>query len=91
MLHDLYFRFGVPLDTIDQIIATPIEVGAKDVRRWSLTSHGEFSVTSAWESIQTRLPKYENLGLIWNEGMTSTISIFIWRLLYGRLPVYEKL
>ena len=58
MLHDLYFGFGVPLDKTDQIRATPIEVGAKDVRRWSLTSHGKFSVTSAWESIRTRLPKY---------------------------------
>ena len=91
MLHDLSFRFGVPLDTINQIRATPIELGAKNVRRWSLTSHGEFSVTSAWESIRTRLLKYEIWGLIWNEGMTPTISIFIWRLLYGRLSVDEKL
>ena len=48
-------------------------------------------MTSAWESIWTSLSKYEILGLIWNEGLTPTISIFIWRLLYGRLPVDEKL
>ncbi|XP_042067142.1 uncharacterized protein LOC121810441 [Salvia splendens] len=91
MLHSLSFRFGVPLNVIDQIRATPIELGAKDVRRWSLTSHGEFSVTSAWESIRTRLPKREIFGLIWNQGLAPTMSVFIWRLLFGRLPVDEKL
>ncbi|XP_042067036.1 uncharacterized protein LOC121810304 [Salvia splendens] len=84
-------KFGVPLDVIDQIKATPIELGAKDVRRWSLTSHGEFSVTSAWESIRTRLPKREIFGLIWNQGLTPTMSVFIWRLLFGRMLVDEKL
>ncbi|XP_042016072.1 uncharacterized protein LOC121764049 [Salvia splendens] len=91
MLQSLSFRFGVPPDVIDQIRATPIELGAKDVRRWSLTSHGEFSVTSAWESIRTRLPKKEIFWLIWNQGLTPAISVFIWRLLFGRLPVDEKL
>ncbi|XP_042065470.1 uncharacterized protein LOC121808982 [Salvia splendens] len=91
MLHSLPFMFSVPPDVIDQIRATPIELGAKDVRRWSLTSHGEFSVTSAWESIRTRLPKRDIFGLIWNQGLTPTMSVFIWRLLFGRLPVDEKL
>ncbi|XP_042031078.1 uncharacterized protein LOC121777785 [Salvia splendens] len=91
MLHSLSFWFGLPPDVIDQIRATSIELGAKDVRRWSLTSHGEFSVTSARESIRTRLPKREIFGLIWNQGLTPTISVFIWRRLFGRLPVDEKL
>ena len=63
----------------------------KYVRRWSMTSHGEFSVTSAWESIWTRLPKHQIFRLIWNGRVTPTISVFLWRLLFGRLPVDEKL
>ncbi|XP_042065475.1 uncharacterized protein LOC121808986 [Salvia splendens] len=89
MLHSFSLRFGVPPDVIDQI-STLIELGVKDVRRLSLTSHGEFSVTSAWESIRTRLPKREIFGIIWNQGLTPTISVFIWRLLFGRLSVDEK-
>ncbi|XP_042038361.1 uncharacterized protein LOC121784262 [Salvia splendens] len=86
-LHELLVRYALPAHVLDVIRAVPIEVGGRDVMRWSLTGDGEFSTASAWELIRTRSPRHFDLRMVWNAGLTPTTSVFIWRLLLQKIPV----
>ncbi|XP_042038362.1 uncharacterized protein LOC121784263 [Salvia splendens] len=86
-LHELLVRYALPAHVLDVIRAVPIEVGGRDVMRWSLTGDGEFSTASAWELIQTRSPRHFDIRMVWNAGLTPTTSVFIWRLLLQKIPV----
>ena len=91
MLHGILGPLGVPHEIIEAIQEIPIEIGKKDILRWSLTPHGNFSVTSAWDICRTRHPHTPIFGLIWNKYLLPSMSIFLWRLIANRIPVDEKL
>ncbi|XP_047979233.1 uncharacterized protein LOC125221150 [Salvia hispanica] len=88
---DVLDEWGVPREVCEEIMDIPINTGAKDIGRWTLTPHGNFTVASAWELIRNRGEKMEVYEFIWGKGISPTISVFLWRLLANRIPVDAKL
>lgn len=76
---------------MNQICQIPILRCGEDIPRWKLHPQGEFSVASAWASLREQHRIQPLLGAFWNELLTPTISIFLWRLLQNKLPVDSKL
>ncbi|XP_042029886.1 uncharacterized protein LOC121776786 [Salvia splendens] len=74
LLHD---QAGIPQHIIDHILNTPILHGEKDIPRWTLSKHGEFTVASTWDTIRGQHPLIQGLGNVWKAGLTTSIAIFI--------------
>ena len=87
----LHYQTGLPQQIIEDILATPIRNGEPDTPRWTLSLQGNFTLTSAWETIRSRRPSIPGLEEIWKAGLSKSISIFIWRLLSNRRPIDTKL
>ena len=68
---------GLPIQLVEEISQVPISVDSVDVMRWMLTSHGGFSLSTAWDSIRVRNTRNLLFGAIWNDALTPTISIFL--------------
>ncbi|KAL8508725.1 hypothetical protein ACS0TY_019111 [Phlomoides rotata] len=45
---------GYSEELVQDIVSVPLRSSGGDVMRWKLTSHGEFSLTSAWEFVRGR-------------------------------------
>ncbi|XP_047950352.1 uncharacterized protein LOC125196040 [Salvia hispanica] len=90
-LQQLQDQAGLPQHIIMMIRNTPIILGGPDVPRWSLSRLGDFSVSSTWDTIRTQRPIVPSLDDIWKARLTSSIYIFVWRLLSNRIPVDTKL
>ncbi|XP_042023118.1 uncharacterized protein LOC121770454 [Salvia splendens] len=88
LLHD---QAGLPQKIVTDILNTPILSGEPDIPRWTLSRRGEFSLASTWEALRVPRPIIQRLEDIWKAGLTTTIPIFIWRLLSNRIPVDSKL
>ena len=84
-------EWGVPREVSEEIMDIPFNVEARDLGRWALTPHGNFSVSSAWELVRNRGEEREVFEFIWDRGIGPTISVFLWRLLANRIPVDEKI
>ncbi|KAI3450935.1 hypothetical protein Pfo_007600, partial [Paulownia fortunei] len=69
----------------------PIFENDKDVMRWKLTPHGNFSTSSAWNHIRAGKTKRQLLGSLWCPQITPTISVFLWRLVHNWIPVDSRL
>ncbi|XP_042000007.1 uncharacterized protein LOC121749508 [Salvia splendens] len=87
------FHAQAPLSqrAIEQILDTPIVAKGPDIPRWNLSRFGDFSLATTWETIRAQRPIIWGLDDIWKAGLTTSISIFIWRLLSNRIPVDTKL
>lgn len=90
-IQHLQFQVGLPQHIIEVILKTPIMVGNTDIPRWTLSQHGDFSLSSAWEVARSRGLVIPGLEIIWKVGLTTSMSIFMWRLLSNRIPVDTKL
>ncbi|KAH6783460.1 hypothetical protein C2S52_008419 [Perilla frutescens var. hirtella] len=86
-LYALCAHFTLSNGLIDSVSRTPVLWGERDSMRWNLTSTGEFSLTSAWDQVRYRRPERPLFGSIWHDCIAPTISIILWRLLHGRVPV----
>ncbi|XP_042051500.1 uncharacterized protein LOC121796785 [Salvia splendens] len=82
---------GMPPHLAEAIMSTPILPDSPDVPRWTLSRGGNFSLSSAWDSNRARRPRIPALGDIWHGGISTTISVFMWRLISNRIPVDAKL
>ncbi|XP_042045568.1 uncharacterized protein LOC121791808 [Salvia splendens] len=82
---------GMPPHVAEAIMSTPILLDSPDVPRWTLSRGGNFSLSSAWDSNRARRPRIPALGDIWHGGISTTISVFMWRLISNRIPVDAKL
>ncbi|XP_042038346.1 uncharacterized protein LOC121784252 [Salvia splendens] len=87
----LHARAGLPQRATEQILDTPIVDGGPDIPWWNLSRFGDFSLATTWETIRTQRPIIRGLDDIWKACLTTSISIFIWRLLSNRIPVDTKL
>lgn len=90
-IQQLHDQEGLPQTVIEDIISMPILDGHQDYPRWILSQRGNFTLHSAWDTIRTHRPIIPALKDLWNMGISSSISIFIWRLLSNRIPVDTKL
>ncbi|KAI3457760.1 hypothetical protein Pfo_014423 [Paulownia fortunei] len=77
--------------TAELILKTPIFGGLNDTLRWKLTSHGDFSISSAWNFSRNNKTKRQLLGTFWSPSLTPTISIFFWRLHHNWIPTDTRL
>ncbi|XP_075645730.1 uncharacterized protein LOC142616855 [Castanea sativa] len=92
-------------DTCKEILQLPIPriVGSEDKLSWRHTSSGEYRVNKAYLMLQrqcqsprmqegrpNRLPK-SVWNLIWKVQLPHKILSFIWKILHGRLPMFEIL
>ncbi|KAL8537887.1 hypothetical protein ACS0TY_012856 [Phlomoides rotata] len=82
---------GYSEELVQDIISVPLRSSGGDVMRWKLTSHGEFSLTSAWESVRGRGTHRDLYGAIWSNYLFPTTSFFLRRLLTGHIPVDTRL
>ncbi|KAL1535247.1 zeta-carotene isomerase [Salvia divinorum] len=87
----LHYQYGLPRAVIDDILNIPILAGEKDLPRWTLSPLGNFTVTSVWESNRAHRPIIPAWAALWNDNLTTSMSIFLWRLLSNRIPVDAKL
>ena len=90
-LQQLNEQAGLTQHIIAKIRDTPIITGEPDIPRWSLSRLGDFSISSTWDTIRSQRPIIPSLDDIWKAGLTSSITIFVWRLLSNRIPVDTKL
>ncbi|KAH6815132.1 hypothetical protein C2S51_019952 [Perilla frutescens var. frutescens] len=90
-LHSLCAHYDLPAELEDSLKAVPILWGELDAPRWNLAPHDEFSLTSAWECVRHRAPRRALLADFWSDCLTPTISIFLWRLYFDRIPVDAKI
>ncbi|KAI3459158.1 hypothetical protein Pfo_015821 [Paulownia fortunei] len=56
-----------------------------------LSSHRDFSVSSAWNFIRSNKVKRKLLGSLWCPQLTPTMTIFLWRLVHNWIPVDTQL
>lgn len=82
---------GVPNEIVAKILTTPVDSDNKDFLRWGLTPHGNFTTTSAWNTIRHQQPQAATFRIIWYPALSPSISIFVWRLMANRVPVDTKL
>nr|XP_027122759.1 uncharacterized protein LOC113739671 [Coffea arabica] len=83
---------ALPPDLVPSVVSLPIPYGGRaDEPIWRLTSSGEFSVASAFEEVrQARCPSFVHSHL-WHPRIPLKISLFMLRLLLGRLPLPDVL
>lgn len=84
-------QVGISQQLVEEIIATPIVHDKPDTPRWNLSKSGKFTLASAWETVRSQRPIIPALEDIWHGCITTSMSIFIWRLLSNRIPVDTKL
>ncbi|KAL8508722.1 hypothetical protein ACS0TY_019108 [Phlomoides rotata] len=82
---------GYSEELVQDIVSVPLRSLGGDVMRWKLTSHGKFSLTSAWESVRVRETRRDLYGAIWSNYLFPTTSFFLRRLLTGHIPVDTRL
>ncbi|XP_042035137.1 uncharacterized protein LOC121781465 [Salvia splendens] len=87
----LQAQAGLAQHIVQRIHDTPIISDGPDVPRWKLSPNGEFSLATTWETLRSQRPIVQGLNDIWRAGLTSSIAIFIWRLLSNRIPMDTKL
>ncbi|XP_041995737.1 uncharacterized protein LOC121745859 [Salvia splendens] len=87
---DLLQEWGVPGEVWEDIRSVPRDTSGKDIARWNLTPHGNFTVASAWEEVRLRGEEMDIYKIIWDKGINPTISVFLWRLMANRIPMDEK-
>ncbi|KAH6797441.1 hypothetical protein C2S52_021995 [Perilla frutescens var. hirtella] len=66
-LHSLCAFYDLPAEFEYSLRSAPILWGERDVPRWNLTPHSEFSLTSAWECIRHRAPRRTLLADFWSD------------------------
>lgn len=62
-----------------------------DIRCWGLEANGRFSVKFAWSICRSKKPLVNWGNGIWDPGIPSKISFFLWKLCWGRLPIDENI
>lgn len=90
-LFALCVRYNLPTDLIESIKLIPLTCGARDAIRWTLSPNGEFSFASAWDKVRARRPTTPILVNLWYACLSPSISFFLWRLFFGRIPIDTKL
>ena len=58
---------------------------------WSLSSHGKFTLSSAWQSLRLRRLSSRVLQAVWDSSIPLKISFFIWRALHQFLRTDDSL
>ncbi|XP_042051496.1 uncharacterized protein LOC121796781 [Salvia splendens] len=90
-LRNLQAQAGLAQHIVQKILDTPVISDGPDVPRWRLSTNGEFSLATTWETLRSQMPIVQGLDDIWRAGLTSSMAIFLWRLLSNRIPVDTKL
>lgn len=90
-LHLFQHQHSISHQTIDEIRDIPIFVEERDIPRWNLYRPSNFSLASAWDTVRSQQPVIPVLEDIWAEGLTQSMSIYIWSLLSNRIPMDTKL
>ncbi|XP_051135512.1 uncharacterized protein LOC127254464 [Andrographis paniculata] len=80
----------VPHHLISSITSVLIN-SDKDVLIWKDSSSGLFSISSIWNRVRSVSPRSLIFNQIWNPMLTPTISVFLWRLLLGKIPLDSSL
>ncbi|EOY04491.1 Non-LTR retroelement reverse transcriptase-like protein [Theobroma cacao] len=79
----------LPMQILQKLESYPIDPSSteKDKCFWTLTSSGEFSVKSAYESESTtNLAEHNKLRLVWCLSSCKKVKMFIWCVLHESLP-----
>ncbi|KAI3473497.1 hypothetical protein Pfo_031457, partial [Paulownia fortunei] len=72
---------SAPRHLVDLICGVSISCDRRDTAVWKLTTHGDFSIASAWESMRQGRGPY----------LTPTMSVFLWRLAHDWIPADFRL
>lgn len=60
---------------------------ARDVYTWHPTPHGDFSISSAYHSVRSRVPITPIWRILWQPVIPLRISFFIWKAYNNLLPL----
>lgn len=80
----------VPLNVAHQIIKVPIQNGI-DAPLWKLSENGKFSLRQTWHQIRQCAAVSNLFKGIWGPLIKPSISMFLWRLIHGWVPVDNRL
>ncbi|XP_071933856.1 uncharacterized protein [Coffea arabica] len=81
-----------PLDLLPSVLLHSVPRGGRaDELIWSLTSSGKFTLALAFEEVRQARNSLFVHSQIWHRRIPSKISVFILRLLCGRLPFPDVL
>lgn len=65
--------------------------GRLDAAVWKLNDRGEFTCSSAWETIRPKKPKNRFNTCIWHKNIPFKISFLLRRALREKLPTNDKI
>ena len=82
----------LPEGLVQQVIGVALPTTAEaDDMIWTPTSSGEFTISSAYQIVRKEGTRSCLFTSLWHRALSSKISFFMLRLLYGRLPLMDVL
>lgn len=83
-----HLREWLPTDVVETILYIEIPNNANsDIMVWHTTESGEFSLSLAFQKVHNCRPSSFVAGRFWQPHVPFKVSMFIMRLLIGRLPL----
>ncbi|XP_042045031.1 uncharacterized protein LOC121791041 [Salvia splendens] len=64
-LRNLQAQAGLAQHIVQKILDTPVISDGPDVPRWRLSTNGEFSLATTWETLRSQMPIVQGLDDIW--------------------------
>lgn len=86
-------RQWAPALLVPKILSTTVhyQEGILDAAVWKPNDSGEFTCSSAWETIRQKKTKTRLNTYIWHKNIPFKISFLLWRALRGKLPTNDKI
>lgn len=78
---------NLPLPSAAKLYLIPFNSEAPAQLLWKLTPDGMFSTKYAWELVRKKFRFNKVLSLCWRSRLSTTMSIFWWKILHNWLPV----
>nr|XP_027088624.1 uncharacterized protein LOC113709975 [Coffea arabica] len=68
-----------------------IELDDRARPAWTLTSSGDFTISSAWDALRPKRACLGSRKCVWNASAPCKIAVFMWKLLNRYLPFPDAL
>lgn len=81
----------VLLAIINIILNIPIRSSKNDIIMFKNASNGNFNLMAVWHTFRTPAQKFDVFNKIWRSSIHILISVFIWRILEGFIPVDSQM
>lgn len=83
-------KMYLPPDLLNKAVKFSL-INEQDKVVWALIPSGCFMVSSSWNCIRQRHEEQIHFSQIWNNLILLKLSFLAWRILFDRLPLYDKI